>query len=401
MVKVKTKQIKTVALQKTGKTSTKKSAVPESGTTKQPVSKKKELSREQKLFLQLLHSYPDGALSIIDKKFNFVITGGALHKALSSNPFELIGNRIYPKLPEEVRQVIKTQLKKVFKGEHISAFELPKFLKDQFYIMDAFPVNEQDGTIVYAGVIIRNITFLKKAEEELKESLRKERELGEMKTRFITIASHEFRTPLSAVLTSVQLLKKYKSTDSEAKIDKHISRIISSVQRLTDILDDFQTVGKIQEENVLVCPAKLNIKEMINQFIAEFDHAKKDEYKIVYTHKGKESVELDPGLFKIILSNLLSNAMKFSDEGTQINIITQWIDGKLQLSIEDKGIGIPADFRSSIFQRFYRASNALNIQGTGMGLHIVKKYVELMNGTIEYESKLGKGTSFILTFGKK
>ncbi len=390
-----------MALQKTGKTSVRKSALPAGNSNKEAASKRKELSREQKLFLQLLHNYPDGALSIIDKKFNFVITGGALHKALSSNPFELIGNSIYPKLPENVRQVIKSQLKKVFKGEHISAFDLPKFMKNEFYIMDAFPVSEQDGTIVYAGVIIRNITFLKKAEEELKESLKKERELGEMKSRFITMASHEFRTPLSAVLTSVQLLKKYKATESEAKIDKHIGRIISSVQRLTDILDDFQTVGKIQEENILVCPVKLNIKEMINQFIDEFDHTKKEDYKIVYTHKGKESVELDPGLFKIILSNLLSNAMKFSDEGTQIKIITQWVKGHLQLSVEDAGIGIPADFRNYIFQRFYRASNALNIQGTGLGLHIVKKYVELMNGTIQYESKLGKGTSFILTFGSK
>lgn len=358
----------------------------------------KGLSGEQKLFLQLLHNYPDGALSIIDKQFNFVITGGSLHNELASNPFELIGKEIYPKLSDRVRQLIKTQLRKVFKGESIAALELPNLLKGEFYIMDAFPVTAQDGRIVYAGVMIRNITFLKKAEEELKASLKKEQELGEMKSRFITLASHEFRTPLSAVLTSAQLLKNYKAADAQAKIDKHIGRIISSVQRLTDILDDFQTVGKIQEEHVSVYPVKLNIKELMTELIAGFEHTRKDEYRIVYTHKGKETVVLDPGLFKVILTNLLSNAIKFSAEGTSVKLKTDWVNGHLQLSVKDEGIGIPAEFRKYIFTRFYRGSNATNIQGTGLGLHIVKKYLELMNGTIQYKSKLGEGTEFVLTF---
>ncbi|MEO8515073.1 MAG: hypothetical protein ABI543_16065, partial [Ignavibacteria bacterium] len=149
-------------------------------------------SKEQELFLQLLHNYPDGVISLIDRQDNFIYTGGELHKRLSANPVELIGNKMYPKFPENVRKVIRIQLEKVFSGDRISAFELHNLIKGEFYIMDAFPIKEKDDTITYAGVIIRNISHLKKAEEELRISLKKERELGELKSRFITMASHEF-----------------------------------------------------------------------------------------------------------------------------------------------------------------------------------------------------------------
>jgi hypothetical protein len=114
-------------------------------------------SKEQELFLQLLHNYPDGVISLIDKQYNFIYTGGELHQRLSANPVELIGNKMYPKFSENVRKVIRIQLEKVFAGDSISAFELHNFIKGEFYIMDAFPIKEKGNTITYAGVIIRNI----------------------------------------------------------------------------------------------------------------------------------------------------------------------------------------------------------------------------------------------------
>jgi hypothetical protein len=121
----------------------------------------KGFSKEQKLFLQLLHNYPDGAISIIDINYNFIITGGELHKRLAADQSELIGNDIYPNFPEGIRKVIKTQLKKVFAGNNISTFELPHLIKGEFYVMDAFPLKEKDGSIIHAGVIIRNVYHLK------------------------------------------------------------------------------------------------------------------------------------------------------------------------------------------------------------------------------------------------
>ncbi len=355
-------------------------------------------TKEQELFLQLLHNYPDGVISLIDKQYNFIYTGGELHKRLSANPVELIGNKIYPKFPENVRKIIKAQLKKVFAGDRISAFELPSLIKGEFHIMDAFPLKEKDDSIAYAGVMIRNISHLKIAEEELRISLKNERELGELKSRFITMASHEFKTPLATVLTSVQLIKNYNASDSPEKIDKHIARIISSVNQLTDILNDVLTVGKLQEGDILFSPVTFNIKDHIAMIVAEFENDQNKEQHIFYKHSGKEIVVLDPILLKHITTNILSNAIKFSTKKPLVEIKTKWINGRLILSIKDYGIGIPPEYRKHLFEQFYRASNAINIQGTGLGLHLVSKYVDLMNGTMHYTSELEKGTQFVIGF---
>lgn len=358
----------------------------------------KRSTKEQELFLQLLHNYPDGLISLIDKQYKFIYTGGQLHKRLSANPVELIGNKIYPKFPENVRKIIKTQLKKVFAGDRVSAFELPGLIKGEFHIMDAFPLKEKDDSIAYAGVMIRNISHLKIAEEELRISLKNERELGELKSRFVTMASHEFKTPLTTVLTSVQLLKNYNASDSQEKIDKHIARIISSVNHLTDILNDVLTVGKLQEGDILFSPVTFNIKDHIAMIVAEFENDQNKEQHIFYKHSGKALVVLDPVLLKHITTNILSNAIKFSTKKTLVEINTKWINGRVILSVRDYGIGIPPEYRKHLFEQFYRASNAIYIQGTGLGLHLVSKYVDLMNGTMQYTSELEKGTQFVISF---
>lgn len=357
-----------------------------------------QFSEEQELFLQLLRNYPDGAISIVDQNLNFIITGGELHKRLSADPSELIGNEIYPKFPENIRKLIKAQLVNVFDGSKVTAFELPYIIKGEYYVMDAFPLKEKDGSIIHAGVIIRNITNIKTAEEELKISLEKEKELSELKSRFITMASHEFRTPLSTVLTSVQLLKNYKLNGAHDKMDKHIARIVSSVQVLNDILNDFLTVGKMQEGKLLYNPVSFNIKDQITMIIKEFENTRKEGQQISYKHSGNESILLDPLLFNPILTNILSNAIKFSPENSPVEVKTHWLNERLVLSVKDYGIGIPIEYRKHLFEQFYRASNATNIQGTGLGLYTVSKYVALMNGTIRYNSKLEKGSAFIITF---
>lgn len=358
----------------------------------------KRSTKEQELFLQLLYNYPDGVISLIDKQYNFIYTGGELHKRLAANPAELIGNKMYPKFPENVRCVIQAQLEKVFAGGRISAFELHDLVKSEFYIMDAFPLRDSEDAIAYAGVVIRNISHLKKAEGELRISLKKERELSELKSRFITMASHEFSTPLTTVLSSVQLLKSYTKLDSHEKIDKHIERIVAAVNHLTDILNDFLRVGNMQEGNISCSPVLFNIKDHIATIIAEFKNEENRGQLISYKHSGKELVVLDPLLLKHITTNVLSNAIKFSTKKTTIEIKTKWINGRLVLSVKDHGIGIPPEYSKHLFEQFYRASNAMNIQGTGLGLHLVSKYVELMNGTIHYKSELEKGTEFVIGF---
>lgn len=358
----------------------------------------KAFSEEQKLFLQLLRNYPDGAISIIDTNYNFIITGGELHKRLAADPSELIGNNIYPKFPEQIRNLIKNKLKTVFEGHKISTFELPDVIKGEVYVLDAFPLITKDGIISCAGVIIRNISHLKMTERELKTSLEKEKELSEMKSRFITMASHEFKTPLSTMLSSVQLLKKYHTNDMQDKVDKHLSRIESSIHLLNDLLNDFLTVGKIQEGKFVNDPSTFNIKDHITGIKNEYDNTGKEGQQISYKHSGEEIVFLDPLLIQHIVTNLFSNAIKFSTNKVVVEVNTQWLNNRLVLSVKDYGIGIPIESRKHLFEQFYRASNAMNIQGTGLGLYTVSKYVALMNGTIQYSSELEQGSEFIITF---
>jgi PAS domain S-box-containing protein len=268
-----------------------------------------------------------------------------------------------------------------------------------FVSLNVTPLKDTQNNISsYLGIAI-DISEKKKAESELLAALDKEKELNELKSRFVSMASHEFRTPLSAVLSSAYLLSKYVKTEDQPQREKHIQRIVSSVTSLTEILNDFLSVGKIEEGQVHARYVAYDIKEQMNEVIQSVQHLLKKEQELLYTHAGKDAtVLLDPSMMKHIVINLLSNAIKFSNESSAININTA-IEGNIfRLSVKDSGIGIPAEEKESLFKRFFRSSNVTNIQGTGLGLHIVGKYVEIMNGNIECESTLGEGTKFTIIF---
>ncbi len=243
---------------------------------------------------------------------------------------------------------------------------------------------------------------VKERTQSLSEALEKEKELNELKSRFVSMASHEFRTPLSTVLSSAYLLSKYSQTEEQPKRDKHIQRIVSSVNMLNDILNDFLSVGKIEEGRIQVRFAEVNITTLINELLSELQPIYKKGQHIEYNHTGEEVAMLDVSLLKHIVMNLLSNAIKFSSEDAVIHISTSNPDGsELTLKVKDNGIGISKEDQEHLFERFFRGANVTNIQGTGLGLHIVAKYAELMNGTIKAESELGEGTEFIITFNLK
>lgn len=239
---------------------------------------------------------------------------------------------------------------------------------------------------------------LEESKDELALALSKEKELGDLKSRFVSMASHEFRTPLSTILSSASLVAKYTEGDEQEKRDKHIQRIKSAVHNLTDILNEFLSIGKIEDGKTVANFSNFNLKELLATVCAELQGIAKKGQQIVYEHKGSEDVLLDITLLRNVFINLLSNAIKFSPEGAVINVNSSVDENKVVVSIKDKGIGISAEDRVHLFERFFRGKNVINIQGTGLGLHIVGKYVELMNGKIECNSELEKGTEFIITF---
>lgn len=241
---------------------------------------------------------------------------------------------------------------------------------------------------------------LETSKDELSNALSKEKDLGDLKSAFVSMASHEFRTPLSTILSSASLLAKYKLTEEQPKRDKHVQRIKSSVINLNNILNEFLSLGKIEDGKIVAHVSEFDIKDLILQQVSEMDEILKPGQKVNYLHSGNEFVKLDEVLFKNIVINLLANAAKFSQENKLIYISTSVNEKELIFIVKDEGIGISAKDQEHLFEIFYRATNAMNIPGTGLGLHIVGKYVEMMHGKIKVKSQLEKGTEIKITFAQ-
>lgn len=234
---------------------------------------------------------------------------------------------------------------------------------------------------------------------KLNDAFVKEKELGELKSRFVTMASHEFRTPLSTILSSVSLLGKYTEATDQEKRNKHIQRIKDAVHNMKNTLEDFLELGKLEDGGLQPKIEIFKSDELlqeINNTLRDVQQISKKEQVIQFTHDLSIEITTDINLFKNILVNLLSNAIKFSPDNSIIHINLFLKDNNLILSVKDLGIGISKDDQKHLFERFFRAKNALNIQGTGLGLHIVCKYLEALNGKIELQSELDNGTEFII-----
>jgi PAS domain S-box-containing protein len=237
----------------------------------------------------------------------------------------------------------------------------------------------------------------KKAEEEVRKSLEKERELNELKTKFVSIASHEFRTPLSSVLSSAALIKQYNDRHEAEKIEKHVHRIKASVNQLTGILNDFLSLGKLEEGKIDVVFEPINPKLFLEEVNEEVSAMLKEGQRlIVNCNTNTEEFPADSRILRNILFNLITNASKYSDINKPIYVTCKDHIGYISLEVRDEGIGIPEEDQKHMFDRFFRASNAGNVQGTGLGLNIVKRYLDLLDGTITFSSKYGEGTTFKL-----
>jgi signal transduction histidine kinase len=255
-------------------------------------------------------------------------------------------------------------------------------------------INLESTVIQRTTELQKTLVELEASKEHLTKSLEKEKEVNDLKSRFVSMASHEFRTPLSTVLSSISLLAKYSTTEDQPKRDKHIDRIKSSVKTLTDILNEFLSLGKIEEGKVEVKSELIDVSEFINSITNEMNVLLKPGQEIKYEHSGNTSTYTDSSLLKHVLINLISNAIKFSPENANILISCKVDNENTTIKITDQGMGIPMADQIHLFERFFRATNATNIQGTGLGLHIVGRYIEILNGNISYESELEKGSTF-------
>ena len=237
----------------------------------------------------------------------------------------------------------------------------------------------------------------KEAEEKIKDALNKEKELNELKTKFLSLVSHEFKTPLSGILTSATLAEKYTKEEQQPKREKHLVTIRNKVHYLNNILNDFLSIERLDSGRGQYKFSKFRLKRLINEVIYNANITLKDGQEISYP-KDIEDVELfmDEKILELILSNLLGNAIKYSPENTSIQFMVDFHDDLIVFKIKDQGRGIPKKDQKHIFERYFRAENALLDQGTGIGLNIAKTHLENLGGTIQFESEENKGTTFTI-----
>jgi signal transduction histidine kinase len=240
---------------------------------------------------------------------------------------------------------------------------------------------------------------LEQAKNDLDLALTKERELGELKSRFVSMASHEFRTPLTSILSSAGLVQQYADRQDASGVKKHTERIKSAVIGLNTILTEFLSLGKLEEGRVSVNKEKTDITECVSDVFETLHNLLKKGQITVHQHEGANLLLLDCTLVKNILINLVSNAIKYSPEYSSIRVNSVVHNQSIKIAVQDNGMGIPEEEQKHLFERFFRASNAANgTPGNGLGLYIVQRYVEMLGGHVGFESGLDKGSVFWVEF---
>jgi PAS domain S-box-containing protein len=387
--------------------------------------------------IEALFLYATEGILVVNERGEIIRINPSAEKLFGYDTGELLGKPIEILVPKSVSGRHHDHRDKYNGNPHarsmgagIELFGLRKDGKEFPVEISLSPYHNEEGNYVIAFIV--DITFRKEAETRLKnysadlekqvrnrtmilneaveelektkknlhDALEKERELNELKSRFVSMASHEFRTPLATILSSVSLVAKYGELNEKEKQNKHIGRIKSSIGDLTDILNDFLSLSKLEEGKVECVIEKFNIQQFITEIITEMQSLAKENQKINYRHTGNEVISLDKRLLKNILFNLISNAIKFSPEEKPVDVRTEHSDKHLKIMVKDHGMGIPIEDQKHLFERFFRGHNATHIQGTGLGLNIVAKYVELMNGSITFESRENKGTTFTVKFSQ-
>lgn len=353
------------------------------------------LEESQYLYRTIARHFPNGTINVFDRDLRYIFAEGQelfRYRLTSEN---LMGTHYLDRLPADVRDEIEPRLRRVFEGEDLS-FEVET--RGESYMLNAVGLPDREGSVHQILVVEQNISAQKQSQETIREALIKERDLNELKSRFVSMASHEFRTPLSTILTSVSLLKRYNLDGEPDRRLKHLNRIHTSVQNLTAILNDFLSLDKLEEGRIQPRMEPFEVSQVLHDIAEEMEAHTKDGQQIMLSCKNECWLEADENMMRNIMINLLSNAIKYSPEKSEIHVDCEVASGTLRITITDHGIGIPEDEQEHLFSRFFRASNAVNIQGTGLGLHIVKRYMNLMGGDLEFRSIYQKGTTFELHF---
>lgn len=378
---------------------------------------------ESEAGFKALFQYATVGILVVGKQGKIELVNPNAEELFEYQNAELIGQPLEILIPEHLRHKHVGHRKQYFDkpkarpmGKGMELFARKKSGKE-FPVEISLGNYELEGEML-AVAFVTDITERKQAVEDLKKlneelesrvvertlelahALERERALNEIKSRFVSMASHEFRTPLSAILSSISLLEKYTAVEHEDKRNKHFDRVKSSVKNLTGILGDFLSLDKLEQGKMDISIELFNLRELAESVKGIVEGMLKKGQFIKCIHKGEQEIVSDRKIIGNILSNLLSNAIKYSHENQEIELRTEVKEDHVIIAVKDVGMGIPQEDQKGLFKMFHRAKNVETIQGTGLGLNIVKRYVELLDGTITFNSKINEGTIFVVEIPK-
>jgi len=353
----------------------------------------REILQLSKIQEAILNSVPDKFFRIDKNGIVLSFHTGSVDPMLIP-PVQLIGKKVTEIFPEEISVIFMENIVKAFNTHKTHTFEYSMSIDgDETYFENRILAISENEVLS----IVREITEQKNLERNLIKTLEKEKELNDLKSHFVSVASHEFRTPLSSILLTAENLLNYWSRMEEKKIVAKLSTIIEQVERLSDIVSNVLQVSKIQEGKIQFSPSKVDLITLCRNSQMNFNSNPNLQKKIAFQCEFKElNMMLDERLIIQVLNNLLSNAIKYSPEGPKVKIELFKQNEEILLSVQDQGIGIPAEDQSKLFQPFQRGSNTRQIQGNGLGLNIVKEFLLLHGGEITYTSIINKGSTFIM-----
>ncbi|MGL5064481.1 MAG: PAS domain-containing sensor histidine kinase, partial [Microcoleus sp.] len=337
-------------------------------------------------------SEPGPRILYVNEAFTRV-TGYKPEEVLGKTPRILQGPKTDPADIQKIRVALS-------RWESI-ALEVINYRKDGSEFWNEFnlvPVADARGWYTHWVAVLRDTTARKRA-DEIRLALEREKELSALKTRFFSMASHEFRTPLSTVLAAAQVLENSQvEWDNTEKRLRNLHRIQDSVKNMVQLLDDILTINRAETGNLAFNPKPLNLEQYCLSFIEEMQLSAGKRNLLTFSCQGTTCpIELDEKLMRSMLSNLLSNAIKYSPNGGAVKLELVFGADAVQISVQDWGIGILPEDRQQLFEPFHRGKNIRKIPGTGLGLVVVKKCVELHQGTIQIASEVGAGTTCLVT----
>ncbi|MFZ4590101.1 MAG: PAS domain S-box protein [Ignavibacteria bacterium] len=339
----------------------------------------------------------------LDGTYEFI--SPSVKTVLGYDDFELIGKTPFEAMvDEDALKYSKLLNDKIFDNQPTFVFESKRRRKDGNYVWletVLSPIKNENNKMFRILSASRDITLRKKTEEDIKFTLEKEKKLNELKSNFISTTSHEFRTPLSAILSSTELLEFYSSMWAEEKKKDHFQKIKTSINNMTLMLNDILSFNKAESSSINFVRTETNIDDLCADIIKDFRSRITSKYKVEYEFKADDKLfSVDSRLLKQALDNLLNNAAKYSSEGSKIKLIVSNKPKTISFEIFDEGIGIQESDKDKLFEAFYRGKNALLISGTGIGLPLVKRIAELHEGTVTFEDNKPKGTIFKLELNK-